>query len=180
MNTSTNTDPRYPIGKYQPQPFSEKLMQEWIRDLALVPSSIEYAILTFDESQLNTPYRDGGWTVKQLIHHVADSHMNGYCRFKLGLTETKPVIKPYDEKAWSVLSDSANLPVNISITLLHSLHLRWNEILMNVKQEQWDRTIIHPEHNTEMSLWYILGSYSWHGRHHVAHIIKLKESKGWQ
>src|SRR6476660_1786105 len=105
MNTMEQTavDPRYPIGKYQPQPFSSKQKQDWINDIRFLPGGLEQAVLNLDEAQLNTPYRDGGWTVKQLVHHVADSHMNAYIRFKLGLTEENPTIKPYDEKAWALL-----------------------------------------------------------------------------
>lgn len=132
---SDHTDPRYPIGKYEPQPFSEKLLKDWINDIRFLPTSLENAILNLDEAQLNTPYREGGWKIKQLVHHVADSHMNAYIRFKLGLTENTPAIKPYDEKKWAELKDSELLPPNISLTLLHALHSRWVEILKDMKRE---------------------------------------------
>lgn len=121
-------DLRYPIGKYITQPFSEKLLGEWLTDIKFLPQHLENAILNLDEIQLDTVYREGGWTVKQVVHHVADSHMNAYMRFKLGLTENNPAIRPYDEAAWAEMDDTKNLPVNISITLLHALHARWYEI----------------------------------------------------
>jgi uncharacterized damage-inducible protein DinB len=140
---------------------------------------MENAILNLDADQLATPYREGGWTVTQVVHHVADSHINAYTRFKLGLTELNPSIKPYDETAWAELSDTQQLPINVSLTLLHALHTRWHNIIMNIKPEEWNRTVFHPEQKKEMTLWYLLGSYSWHGRHHVAHITSLRESKNW-
>ncbi|HEX2532146.1 MAG TPA: putative metal-dependent hydrolase, partial [Chitinophagaceae bacterium] len=127
-----------------------------------------------------TPYRDGGWTVHQLVHHVADSHMNAFCRFKLGLTEDRPTIRPYDEQKWALTPEVPALPVNISLTLLHALHARWHEILKNISDSDWEtRTVIHPEHGKEFTLWYLFGSYAWHGRHHTAHITSLREQKGW-
>ena len=172
-------DPRYPIGKYEEQPFSEKLKADRINDIKFLPAAIENAISNLDSAQLATPYRDGGWTVIQLIHHVADSHMNAYCRFKLGLTEDNPSIRPYDQEAWSKLSDTKNIPVNVSITLLHALHMRWHEILVNMKDADFDRTVFHPEYQKQMTLWYLLGMYSWHSRHHTAHITSLKERMKW-
>jgi len=174
-----SVDLRYPVGKYITQPFSEKLLGEWLIDIKNLPQHLENAILNLDESQLNTTYRDGGWTVKQVVHHVADSHMNAYIRFKLGLTEVNPTIKPYDEVAWAEMIDTKNLPVNISLTLLHALHARWYEILKNMSNADMDKPIFHPEHKKEMTLWYLLGNYAWHSRHHVAHITSLRERKGW-
>jgi hypothetical protein len=172
--TEFSADPRYPIGKYQPQPFSEQQLKEWLQDIQFLPAALENSILNMDEAQLNEPYREGGWKIRQLVHHVADSHMNAYIRFKLALTEDVPVIKPYNEKLWAELKDTENLPVNISLTLLHSLHKRWYEILANMQREEWERKVLHPEHNREMTLWYLLGMYSWHGRHHVAHIERAR------
>lgn len=176
---TTAIDPRYPIGKYQPQPFSEKQLSDWQNDIRFFPQLMENAILNLDADQLATPYREGGWTVTQVVHHVADSHINAYTRFKLGLTELNPSIKPYDETAWAELSDTQQLPINVSLTLLHALHTRWHNIIMNIKPAEWNRTVFHPEQKKEMTLWYLLGSYSWHGRHHVAHISSLRESKNW-
>jgi len=170
---------QYPIGKYEPQPFSESQLREWIHDIETLPQRIENAINNLDAAQLETPYRDGGWTVQQLVHHVADSHMNAYIRFKLGLTEDNPTIKPYDQDAWVTMADTKNLPVNLSITLLFALHRRWVEILKHISREDWDRTVFHPEHKKEMTLWYLLGMYAWHGKHHTEHINALRKREGW-
>lgn len=173
-------DLRYPIGEYEPQPFSPALKRAWLQDIQFLPGLLEQAIENLDEHQLNTPYRDGGWTVKQVVHHVADSHMNAYVRFKLGLTEATPTIKPYDEKLWAELKDVEVVPVNISITLLYTLHTRWHAALLQLDDASWTkRAVFHPEHKKELTLWHLLGMYAWHGRHHVAHITGLRERKGW-
>lgn len=174
-----STDERYPIGKYQPQPFSANQKESWIRDLQFLPEELERAMLNLDAAQLETPYRDGGWTVQQVIHHVADSHMNAYIRFKLGLTEDNPTIRPYDEKGWALLADQTTVPVNVSITLLHALHQRWVASIRNLADANWERTVVHPEHGKQMSLWFLLGMYVWHGKHHTAHVTSLRERKGW-
>ncbi len=149
-------------------------------DIKFLPLLLENSILNLDEAQLKTPYREGGWTVHQLVHHIADSHMNAYIRFKLALTEDNPTIKPYDENKWSELNDVHKLPINISLTLLHALHERWQEALKEVNDDDWNnRTVFHPEHNRTMRLWFLLGLYAWHGKHHVAHITTLRENKGW-
>jgi hypothetical protein len=175
----TAIDPRYPIGKYEPQPFSEKQKNDWINEIRFLPRNLENAILNLDEAQLETPYREGGWTVKQVVHHVADSHINAYCRFKLALTEPVPTIRTYDEKLWAELKDVQNVPTNVSITLLHALHTRLTEMLTQVTDEEWNLRFFHPAHNKEMSIWHLLGMYAWHGRHHVAHIVTLREGKNW-
>ena len=177
---SITIDPRYPIGKYETQPFSIPTKVEWLADLKFLPLALENSVLNLDEAQLQTPYRDGGWTVHQLVHHVADSHMNAYCRFKLGLTEDNPTIKPYEEKLWAEMNDVKKLPINISLTLLHALHARWHESLKYVNDEDWNnRTVFHPEQKKTIRLWTLLGLYAWHGRHHVAHITHLRDQKGW-
>ena len=173
-------DPRYPIGVYELQPFSIEQKIEWLADIKFLPLTLEQSILNLDEAQLQTPYREGGWTVHQLVHQIADSHMNAYIRFKLGLTEENPTIKPYDENAWAKLHDVEKLPINVSITLLHALHIRWHEALKYVNDEEWNnRTVFHPEQKKTMRLWYLLGLYAWHGKHHVAHITSLRESMKW-
>lgn len=177
-------DLRYPIGKQDDQPFSKKEFDEsikagYLQDIEICPSLLENAILNLDEGQLDTPYRNGGWTIKQVIHHVADSHMNAYIRFKLALTEDNPTIKPYEEAAWAELSDTKNLPVNISLTLLHALHKRWHELLKNMSSSDFKKTIYHPEQKRQISLWQLLSIYAWHGKHHAAHITKLKERMEW-
>ena len=172
-------NPSFPIGKYEAQPFSDKQLQEWIIDIKNLPQHLENAVLNLSEAQLDTPYREGGWKVNQLIHHVADSHMNAFIRFKLGLTEDNPTIKPYDQDEWVKLKDVTNVPINISLTLLHALHARWTELLKNVQPNEWERTVVHPEHGRQMTLWFLLGMYAWHSRHHTAHITLLREKMKW-
>ncbi|MFT4023853.1 MAG: putative metal-dependent hydrolase [Flavihumibacter sp.] len=167
-------DPRYPIGLYEPQPFSDAQLSEWLNDIRVLPQLLADAVLPLDEAQLDTPYREGGWTVKQLVHHIADSHINAITRFKLGLTEHKPVIKPYDENAWVQLNDVKELPVTVSLRLLEALHARWYSTLRELPPEAFlQRAVVHPQQEKEMSIWYLLGMYAWHGRHHVAHITRL-------
>jgi hypothetical protein len=172
-------DVRYPIGKYEPQPFSEKQKQAWLQDLRFLPQLLENAVLNLDEAQLHTPYRTEGWTLQQLVHHIADSHMNAYCRFKLALTENNPTIRTYEEKAWAELNDVKKLPINISLTLLHALHARWHEAVRNLDDQHWERTVFHPVQEKTITLWHLLGMYAWHGKHHVAHITSLRERNNW-
>jgi uncharacterized damage-inducible protein DinB len=172
-------DPKYPIGKYEVKPFSEATKKEWIEDLQLLPGDLEFVCQNMDKAQLDTPYREGGWTVQQLVHHVADSHMNAFARFKLALTEEVPLIKTYDEKAWVMTADVMDMPINYSITLLFALHARWAKLLESLTDEQWQRKLFHPVRNAEVTLWDLFTIYAWHGKHHVAHIKKLKEQKGW-
>jgi uncharacterized damage-inducible protein DinB len=172
-------DLRYPIGQYEPKPYSDEQKEEWLADIRFLPQAIEHAVSNLNEEQLHTPYRDGGWTVHEVVHHVADSHINAYCRFKLGYTENNPTIRPYDESLWAKTSDVQSLPINISITLLHALHSRWYEFLKSFTEEDYQKTIYHPEHKKEFTLWVLLGMYAWHCRHHVAHITSLRERKGW-
>jgi hypothetical protein len=145
-------DLRYPIGKAVEQafngkePYDEQQKIAAIKDIEALPHLLENAILNLDEAQLDTPYRPDGWTARQVVHHVADSHMNAFIRFKLGLTEDNPTIKPYDENAWANLSDTKNIPVNVSLTLLHTLHIRMVDLLKHIKEEEWQRTVFHPEH----------------------------------
>lgn len=177
----TATDLRYPVGKYEAKPFSADQKEEWIADIKFLPNVVENALLNLSEEQLHTPYREGGWTVHQLVHHLADSHMNAYIRFKLGMTEDNPTIKPYEEKQWAELADVRELPVNISLTLLHALHQRWTVFLRSIPDEAWEtRTVFHPEHKRQMTLWFLLGLYAWHCRHHAAHITALREREGWK
>jgi len=172
-------DLRYPIGIYQPQPFSQQQKERWLKDLKFLPDDLAIAVQNLDEYQLNTSYRNGGWTVKQVVHHLADSHMNALIRFKLGLTEDNPTIKPYDENAWASLNDVQTVAINVSLTLLHAVHLRLVKTIEDLTDEQWQRTLFHPEHQKQMTLWYMLGNYAWHGKHHVAHINALKDCNNW-
>jgi len=171
---------KYPVGKYEPKEYSEEQKKEWLAEIHFLPQAIEHAVNSLDEQQLQTPYRDGGWTVHQLVHHVADSHMNAYIRFKLGYTEKDPVIKPYEEAEWAKTSDVQNLPINISITLLFALHRRWHEFLKSLSENDWkEKTVYHPDHKKNITLWHLLGMYAWHSRHHTAHITRLRERMGW-
>lgn len=165
-----STDPRYPIGKYQPQPYSETVLRQWLSDLKNLPADLEHAVQQLDEAQYNTPYREGGWTIRQVVHHLADSHMNAFIRFKLALTEDEPTIKPYDEKSWVETADVKNMPANFSLTLLHALHARWYELARGLDKAGWERTYFHPGQKKLNTLWHTLGLYAWHGKHHVAHI----------
>ena len=176
---ASTIDPRYPIGKFQPADYSKNQFEKWLNDLRVLPLSMENALLNLDEHQLDTPYREGGWTIRQLVHHVADSHMNAYIRFKWTLTEDHPTIKTYDEKLWAGLRDGLTLPTNISVTLLHALHTRWVELVSSLDQEQLQRKFFHPEQKKDISLWELLGTYAWHSRHHVAHVLVARENKGW-
>ncbi|MFZ9588975.1 MAG: YfiT family bacillithiol transferase [Chitinophagaceae bacterium] len=174
-----SVDVRYPIGKHQMVPFSQEEKEARLADILFLPRMLEYAVLNLNDDQIQTPYRDGGWTVNQVIHHVADSHMNAFIRFKLGLTEDNPTIKPYIQSAWGETADVTAVPVNLSITLLHSLHHRWYELLKTISDEQWDRTIYHPEQERKITLWELLLIYAWHGKHHAAHVTNLREQMGW-
>ncbi|MFB5674588.1 YfiT family bacillithiol transferase [Paenibacillus terreus] len=170
---------RYPIGEFEaPDRFTDELLQSWIKDIAELPAKLRAAVEGLDEEQLNTPYRDGGWTVRQVVHHVADSHINSYVRFKLALTEDGPTIRPYDEGRWAELPDARQLPVEVSLSLLDSLHERWTTLLHSFGPEQFNRSFIHPE-SGEASLETAVGLYSWHGRHHTAHITSLAKRMGW-
>ncbi len=172
-------DLSYPIGKYIEQPFSEQQLKEWLLDIEVLPKALEYSITNLDAAQLEEPYRQGGWNSREVVHHVADSHINAFMRFKLALTENNPTIKPYNQQAFTQLSDVKNIPINVSITLLYALHARMLELLKNIKGDDWHRTVVHPEYGKQMSNWYLLGQYAWHGKHHIAHINKLRERKGW-
>jgi hypothetical protein len=172
-------DLRYPIGRYQLVEYSAAEKESRLADILFLPRLLEFALLNLDEHQLNTPYREEGWTINQVVHHVADSHMNAFIRFKLGLTEDTPTIKPYIQDKWGETSDVLHVPVNYSITLIHSLHHRWYELLKSMTDEDWQRTLFHPEQKREITLWEMLLIYAWHGKHHAAHITNLREQKGW-
>jgi len=169
-------DPRYPIGRYEPQPYSESQKLKWLNNIRQLPVELEYAIQNLDASHLNSPYRDGGWTIQQLVHHVADSHMNAYVRFKLALTEEDVTVKSYDEQLWAKLHDVQEVPVNISITLLHALHTRLYSAIKDLTHEQWNKTLNYPGKPAPVSIWFLLGMYSWHGKHHTAHILAYREA----
>lgn len=171
---------RFPIGRYEaPERYDPELQNEWISAIEALPKWLDLCIENLDEHQLQTSYRPGSWTIIQVIHHIADSHMNAYIRLKLALTEDSPVIKPYDEKAWAELPDVETVPVNISITLLHALHRRWGQTLRNMQPEEWERTYYHPEYEEMVPLWQMTDLYAWHGRHHMEQIRQHRERMGW-
>ncbi|MDP4095412.1 bacillithiol transferase BstA [Paenibacillus sp. P96] len=169
---------RYPIGEFEaPDPIPDEMLQGWINDIAELPAKLRAAVKGLDDEQLDTPYREGGWTVRQVVHHVADSHINSYVRFKLALTEELPAIKPYEEGRWAELPD-ARLSVEVSLNLLDSLHERWVTLLRSFEPEQFSRSFVHPESGV-ISLKNATGMYSWHGMHHTAHITSLTKRMGW-
>jgi len=170
------SDLRYPIGRYEPKPYSEELKKEWLNNIRQLPTELEYAIQNLDAAQLQSPYREGGWTIHQLVHHVADSHMNAYVRFKLALTEDEVTVKSYEEQLWAELADVKALPVNISITLLHALHTRLYAAIKDLRVDQWNRTLNYPGKPAPVTIWFLLGMYSWHGKHHTAHILSYRKA----
>jgi uncharacterized damage-inducible protein DinB len=173
------TDPRFPIGKFHYDgPSSEDQKQTFLDDIARTPANLRAAVKGLTETQLDTPYREGGWTVRQVVHHVPDSHMNSYMRFKLALTEDEPTIKPYAEDRWAELADSQDTPIEVSLTMLDSLHDRWVRLLRSLRPEDWKRTFRHPELGA-MTLEKTLALYAWHGKHHVAHVTELRRQRGW-
>lgn len=170
---------RYPIGEFTaPEWITDELLRSWINDIVELPARLRAAVVGLNDDQLDTPYRDGGWTVRQVIHHVADSHINSYVRFKLALTEDAPTIRSYDEARWAELPDARQLPVEVSLNLLDSMHERWASMLHSFGEEQFSRSFIHPDSGT-VSLDIAIGKYSWHGKHHTAHITSLVERMGW-
>ena len=173
------TDPRYPIGKftYTTSP-TEAERAKLIDDITQTPKNLRAAVAGLNQQQLDTPYRDGGWTVRQVLHHVPESHMNAYIRFKLALTEDEPTIKPYMEDRWAKLDDVQSTPPEISLALLDNLHDRWVRVLKAIKPEEWKRNFRHPEMGV-VSLEKNLALYSWHGKHHVAHVTELRKRMGW-
>jgi len=168
-------DIRYPIGRVQIVEYSDEQRLRCLQEIQALPDLLDYAVQNLDEVQLHTPYREGGWTPNQIVHHLADSHMNAFIRFKLTLTEEQPTIKPYDEKQWANTIDVADMPVNVSITLLHALHRRWYKLLASLTKEDLSRTLYHPEQRRTMTLWTMLLIYAWHGKHHATQIINNYE-----
>jgi hypothetical protein len=167
-------DLSYPIGKYG----GEGGLDLWVDQISAAPAQLRAAVEGLTRSQLDTPYRPGGWTVRQVIHHVPDSHLNSYVRFRLALTEDQPTIKPYDQERWANLFDSRTAGVETSLTLLESLHTRWVLLLRSLTPEDWRRTFRHPELGV-VTLEWTAGLYAWHGRHHTAHITSLRSRMGW-
>jgi len=172
-------DLRYPVGQFRfPESVSAQELAVFIQQIAETPARMRAAIAGLSDSQLETPYRPGGWTVRQLAHHVPDSHINSYMRFRLALTEDDPVIKPYEEARWAELPDARSMPVEPSLALLENLHARWVPLLRSLSVAEWKRSFRHPELGP-VRLEQNAALYAWHGRHHVAHITSLRERMGW-
>lgn len=180
MAFATETDLRYPVGKWErPHTLTDEQRLAFINQIAEAPAKMRAAVAGLNDQQLDTPYRPGGWTVRQTVHHVPDSHMNAFMRFKLALTEDIPTIKPYLEARWAELPD-AKAPIGPSLDLLEALHERWIALLGSFKPADWQRQFMHPEHGKTISLDQTLSLYAWHGRHHVAHITALRERNSWR
>ena len=172
-------DLRYPVGRFQrPQSLSEQQRSAAIESIAAAPARLRAAVHNLSDAQLDTPYRPDGWTVRQVVHHVPDSHSNAYTRFKLALTEDTPTIKPYDEGAWALLADVRDTPIETSLVLLDALHDRWVRLLRSIAARDFDRKLNHPE-NGVMNLNQLLALYAWHGEHHVAHVANLRARSAW-
>jgi DinB superfamily len=173
------TDPRYPIGQFQaPARVTEAERAVFVDQIAALPGEIRQAVRGFDDTQLDTPYRDGGWTVRQVVHHVPDSHLNAYTRFKLALTEDTPTIKTYEEAQWAELPEARSAPIGVSLALLEALHQRWVLLLRVLAPGQFARCFRHPDLGL-MTLDQQVAMYAWHGRHHLAHIAGLRTRMGW-
>lgn len=172
-------DPRYPVGRYHsPDSITAAQRSSWIGEIEDLPASLKRVVAGLTESQLDTPYRPAGWSIRQVVHHLPDSHLNSYTRFRLALTENSPVIKPYDEAAWAELPDAKGAPIAPSLTLLEGLHARWAALLHSLSDAEYARTFQHPELG-KIRLDWTLGLYAWHCRHHLSHITGLRARERW-
>jgi uncharacterized damage-inducible protein DinB len=170
------TNPRFPIGKFDPSAYSDRAKN--LETIAELPQKLRYAVAGLSDEQLDTPYREGGWTLRQTVHHVADSHINSLCRFKLALTEEEPpTIVPYYEDRWAELADS-KLPVDVSLAIIDGVHQRWTAMANAMSDEDFEREFVHPE-TGNWTLERVLGLYAWHSLHHTAHITSTRERMGW-
>ena len=177
--TAEDESLRYPVGHYRPQSqITAHDRAQWLAELEALPAQLRQAVDGLSKEQLNTPYRPGGWTVRQVVHHLPDSHMNSYMRFRFALTEDAPPIKPYDEATWAELTDAKSAPIDLSLGLLENLHARWAILLRSLSDAQFARTFRHPQMG-DVRLDAALGLYAWHGRHHLGHITSLRQRKGW-
>ena len=171
---------QYPIGRFRrPENPTPEQAAVWIDEIAALPAELRAAVRNLSDAQLDTPYREGGWTLRQVVHHLADSHLNAYCRVRLAVTEDQPTVRPYDEKAWAELPDARSEPVDVSLALIEGLHVRWAALARTFTPEQLRVTYRHPDHAQPMVLDMTLAMYAWHGKHHVAHIAGLRERMGW-
>ncbi|MFZ1083309.1 MAG: bacillithiol transferase BstA [Candidatus Kryptoniota bacterium] len=172
-------DLSYPIGKFKPEPeLTDSKRRQLIDDIAAAPTALRAAVKGLTKEQLDTPYRPAGWTVRQVVHHLPDSHMNAYVRFRLALTENEPTIKPYEQQLWAELPDAKTADIEMSLQLFEGLHQRWVLLLRSMKPEDFRRKYIHPESGVNV-LGNVLQLYAWHGKHHVAHITSLRKRMGW-
>ncbi len=171
---------KYPIGKFNAKAFSSDTdLNQAIEDIAGLPVEFEKAINSLSNEQLDTPYRPGGWTIKQLVHHVVDSHINAYVRMKIALTEKDPTIRPYEEGEWAKLEDTATTPVKISLDMLSLLHKRWVNLIRSLDSTQLTKKYYHPGDKEWVNLKTMIGMYAWHGNHHLAHVTELIKREGW-
>ena len=181
MTTAELEKLRFPIGHFvKPESYSKEIITKYIQTISEFPTKLKLEVSHLNSEQLETEYRPDGWTIKQVIHHCADSHMNSFIRFKLALTEEKPKIKPYFEDRWANLSDGKNMQIESSLLILEGLHERWITLLKSLSDENLERTFIHPEHGNETRLKENIGIYAWHCEHHLAHITELKKRKSWK
>ena len=170
---------RFPIGEFnKPEKVTKEIINDWIKTIEDFPSKLQNEINGLSDDQLEWRYREGGWTIRQIVHHTFDSHVNAYIRFKLALTEDKPTIRPYNEAPWAELDEAKHGPVELSLPLIKTLHKRWTVSLRNMNEEEWCRTLFHPEHNKEFRLDIFCGMYAWHCEHHLAHVRNAKDRKG--
>jgi hypothetical protein len=173
-------DLRYPVGKFSPPAtLTPEARTTAVEVIAQAPARLRASVAGLTNEQLDEPYRPGGWTVRQVVHHVADSHLNAYVRLRLALTEQRPTIRPYDESLWAELADARSLPVEVSLSLLESLHSRWVSLLKSLPPDAFERPYVHPE-TGEHTLNYLVAMYAWHSRHHVAHVTSLRQRMGWK
>lgn len=173
------TDPRYPIGRFDRNiNVTKEMRKDFIKTIDELPAQLRKEVENLSQQQLDTPYRDGGWTVRQVVHHIPDSHLNAYIRFKLALTEDNPAIKTYEEHLWAELQDTFTTPIEVSLNLLESLHKRWAVLLKSLTDSQFEKTFQHPEWG-KITLSKTLALYAWHSRHHLAHITELKKRMDW-
>ena len=180
LPTPSMTDPRYPIGKHRhPDSVSTEQRARFIDQIAACPAAMREAVRGLDDARLDTPYRDGGWTVRQVVHHVPDSHLQAYVRIKLALTEDEPTIKAYEEARWAELPEARSAPIEMSLSLLDAVHARWMAALRSLTPAHFARRYFHPQQQRHLSIDQTLALYAWHGRHHVAHIQTLREREGW-
>lgn len=170
---------RYPIGRYSFEGMTNKHREQWIADIERLPGQLRAALADLDEEQLDTPYRSGGWTVRQVAHHLADASMNCFSRFKLALTENNPTIKPFNEERWAETADSLQASPEISFAIVEGIYTRWVLLLRSMQPADFEKMFYHPEKGSQIGLAYFLGFVAWHGRHHVAQITSLRERKDW-